>query len=83
MLAPNPSQHLESENPARGNPLSRFNLPESCSRLAHFLFDELTIGLREPPMLLGLVQEPNPHQAGCGCRGQRPQTNRFAFVLLA
>jgi hypothetical protein len=53
------------------------------TRLAHFLFDELTIGLREPPMLLGLVQEPSPHQAGCDCRGQRPQTNRFAFVLLA
>jgi acyl dehydratase len=32
MLAPNPSQHLESENPRRGNPYLRFSLPESCSR---------------------------------------------------
>jgi hypothetical protein len=31
MLAPNPSQHLESENLARGNPLYRFSLLESCS----------------------------------------------------
>jgi hypothetical protein len=31
MLAPNPSQHLESENPRRGNPYLRFSLPESCS----------------------------------------------------
>jgi len=53
------------------------------SELAHFLFDELTLGLREPPMLLGLVQEPRPHKAGCDGGGQRPQANRFAFVLLA
>src|SRR5439155_19454694 len=33
MLAPNPSQHLESENPTPGNPLQRFSLPGSCSRL--------------------------------------------------
>jgi hypothetical protein len=31
MLAPNPSQHLESEIPIAGNPPYRFNLPESCS----------------------------------------------------
>jgi hypothetical protein len=28
----NPSQHPESENPARGYPLYRFSLPESCSK---------------------------------------------------
>src|SRR5207244_6461825 len=32
MLAPNPSQHLESENPPPGNPLQRFSLPGSCSK---------------------------------------------------
>src|ERR1051326_6874112 len=31
MLAPNPSQHLESENPRRRNPSLRFSLPESHS----------------------------------------------------
>ncbi len=31
MLAPNPSQHLESENPILGNPLQRFSLPGSRS----------------------------------------------------
>src|ERR1700682_66057 len=31
MLAPNPSQHLESEIPIAGNRPYRFNLPESCS----------------------------------------------------
>ena len=31
MLAPNPSQHLESETQPVGNPLQRFGLIESCS----------------------------------------------------
>jgi hypothetical protein len=32
MLAPNPSQHLESEIPILGNPLPRFNQARSCSK---------------------------------------------------
>jgi hypothetical protein len=31
MLAPNPSQHLESEKTLAGNPLQRFSLPGSRS----------------------------------------------------
>jgi hypothetical protein len=31
MLAPNPSQHLESETEPLVNPSLRFSLPESCS----------------------------------------------------
>jgi hypothetical protein len=34
-------------------------------------------------MLLGLIEEPFPHQTGCDCRGQRPQASRLAFVMLA
>jgi hypothetical protein len=49
----------------------------------HLLGNELVVGLGEPPMLLGLVQEPSPHQAGCGCRSQRAQTHRLAFVMFA
>ena len=33
MLAPNPSQHLESETEPLVNPSLRFSLPESCSRI--------------------------------------------------
>jgi hypothetical protein len=33
MLAPNPSQHLESETEPLVNPSLRFSLPESCSNL--------------------------------------------------
>jgi len=44
MLAPNPSQHLESENSIPGNPLQRFSLPGSRSRSS-----AATRGPRYPP----------------------------------
>jgi hypothetical protein len=34
-------------------------------------------------MLLGLVEQPSPHQICCDSRGQRPQASRLAFVMLA
>src|SRR5580693_5534416 len=43
MLAPKPSQHLESENPSPGNPLQRFSLPGSCSKRRLFHLDELDL----------------------------------------
>src|SRR5439155_9171030 len=41
MLAPNPSQHLESEIPFPGNPYLRFRPIESCSRRQLSLVEEL------------------------------------------
>jgi hypothetical protein len=53
------------------------------SKLARLLRDELILVRGEPPMLLGFVEQPSPHQVGRDSRGQRPQASRLAFVMLA
>src|SRR5207302_7271476 len=53
MLAPNPSRHLESENPTPGNPLQRFSLLGSCSSRARKEFARLS------SMVLQPIAEPN------------------------
>jgi hypothetical protein len=63
MLAPNPSQHLESENPARGNPLYRFSLPESCSNARRWSREDvLQDSMARALTYFGSFKGINPHR---------------------
>ena len=62
MLAPNPSQHLESETQPLGNPLQRFGLIESCSRPAH-----MELGRRPGNGALGHEDQFPPSRSNARC----------------
>ena len=92
MLAPNPSQHLESENPIPGNPLYRFNLPESRSswRSGDYVAPLSVptssqcgrgpqLELMPPASVSGSGNLPRAHASGNSRRrgrGRRPHSNR-------